>query len=215
MMRGTEAPSPIDIIPYFFFAPEEADFEGARVSFLIEPRMIFRVNLENGSLQSARFKVGSTIRAEDLRIESDPVIVVNSSGEAAVFDAETFIPRLNGLSHKDISMALKTAKNHLLRAVRGVPARLDRGTVQMIAAKCQDQLQSSAAPLDPSDVPIEFLAQLQKFNVPAPARAASVFDDETRSKIEKAWIEGLFTDPVILEELPSLKLQLLFPWRTD
>jgi len=215
IIRDTDFLSRMDIIPYFFLAPEEAKMQGQNISFMLEPKVVFRVNLESGNLQSAKFKIGTKAVVKDLRLESDPIIVISTSGQAAVFDAQTLIPRLNGLTHKDLTVALETTQEKILASMNGSPAKVDAAAIQLVISHCQERRQGDSVPLGSSAFPIEVLAH-RELNVLSPAAGVrAVFDHETRVKIERAWLDGVFNDPTLLETIPNLKLELLYPWRTE
>ena len=215
IVRNADFLSKMDIIPYFFLAPEETQMQGQDLSFVFEPKMVFRVDLRSGSLQSARFNVGTKAVIKDLHLESDPFIVVSSSGQAAVFDAQTLIPRLNGITHKDLTLAFETARKRILASVNGAPSKLDSEAVALVTNQCQDRTTAPALYLNSSALPIEALAY-QIAEEPSPAAGVNpVFDTETRIKIEKAWLQTTLSDTSLQESIPNLKLELLFPWRRD
>lgn len=207
--------SRMDIIPYFYLAPEESTLKGQNISVLIEPKMIFRVNLENGRLQSTRFKIGTKAVVKDVRLEADPIIVVSPSGQAIVFDAQTLIPRLNGFTHQDLSRVLETGTKNVLEEINGSPTKVDVATHDLISAHCQEAIAATHAPIDTAMLPLDVLAHREPLSLGTTHGVRAVFDEESRRTIERAWLQGAFEDPSILESFPNLQLELLFPWRTE
>ncbi len=64
---------------------------------VVEPRALFRFDFRTGRLERVELGVGGSVRVEDVRVSSGPLILVDRRGSAVAFDARTLIPIVNGL----------------------------------------------------------------------------------------------------------------------
>ncbi len=199
-----------DVIPYaYFFMEDAADLDGQQLSFTIEPKLIFRLDLERGTLHSVKFRVGGKLLVSDVEIESTPLLILDQQGQGIVFDPITMLPTVNGISHSDLGKAAVQIKKGISELQYSESSKL-RGNLHLqVQTKCEETTHP-APRIETHFAIVQNLEERLEFRT---SQMAPVLDEKTTEQIHEAWLRLIRENPELLEKFPQLQLRLKFPWR--